>query len=224
MIRLLPFSILFFALGLNLVAPEPAGARRGGPERPKDFRVEFQPNQPQSQYNYFKPGKDGRMYLRNVERAHLHPGIKCLKEKNYWCAHQNLDFVLRWFPNHPRGLDFYSQLAVNRGRPDSAIPYLDYALRFDPGTPSSLIVYGLHRFRTGEFEKAAKRFQQALSNDPDSAEAHYHLGLTLVELKRWEKALKHAQLAYDLGYPLPGLKEKLRRHGKWHSASEASTP
>ena len=49
----------------------------------------------------------------------------------------------------------------------------------------------------------------------DDANIHYNLGLALIEVGRVDDALMHAQLAYKAGFPLPGLREKLKRMGKW---------
>jgi tetratricopeptide (TPR) repeat protein len=46
-----------------------------------------------------------------------------------------------------------------------------------------------------------------------SAELHYFLGLTLIDAKNYEKAQEHARRAYELGYPLPGLANKLAAVG-----------
>jgi hypothetical protein len=45
--------------------------------------------------------------------------------------------------------------------------------------------------------------------------AHYNLGLEYLDQRRLDLANIHAQAAYALGYPLPGLKEKLVRAGQW---------
>ncbi len=50
-----------------------------------------------------------------------------------------------------------------------------------------------------------------------SSEIHYFLGLTLVDLKRYEEAVEHARKAYALGYPLQGLRKKLKAAGHWDS-------
>ena len=47
----------------------------------------------------------------------------------------------------------------------------------------------------------------------NSAELHYTLGLVLVELHDYAGATEHAEKAYAMGYPLPGLKERLARAG-----------
>lgn len=214
-LRLGRASLLAAALiaGLVITATALAG---------KDFR--FSTNPPDKQYDYFHPGRHGGQLLHNVEQAHLVPGIRQLAEGDFRHAHNSLDFVLRWYPNHPRALNLYSQLAMKRGQPDSALAYLDYALRFRPRDLSTHIIYGIHRYRMGDFRKAAGRFREALDLDPQSAEAHYNLGLTYVELREYDKARAQARKAYDLGYPLPGLREKLRDRGEWPRTSTASAP
>lgn len=55
--------------------------------------------------------------------------------------------------------------------------------------------------------------RKGLAASADSAELHYFLGLMLANQKRYTEAVDHAHKAYDLGYPLPGLKRKLQRAG-----------
>lgn len=47
----------------------------------------------------------------------------------------------------------------------------------------------------------------------ESPELKYFLGLVLFDLKDFEGARQNARMAYDLGYPLPGLRDKLARAG-----------
>ena len=46
-----------------------------------------------------------------------------------------------------------------------------------------------------------------------SPELKYFLGLVLFDMKDFEGAKENARLAYELGYPLPGLRDKLARAG-----------
>jgi hypothetical protein len=64
-----------------------------------------------------------------------------------------------------------------------------------------------------------------VQNSGNSANIHYNIGLTYLELNRFDEALRHAHTAYRLGFPLPGLKQKLQRVGKWTepSLSDGST-
>jgi tetratricopeptide (TPR) repeat protein len=47
-----------------------------------------------------------------------------------------------------------------------------------------------------------------------SAEIHYFLGMAYLKQKNLDKAAEHAKVAYSLGYPLPGLRNKLARAGR----------
>lgn len=51
-----------------------------------------------------------------------------------------------------------------------------------------------------------------------SPEINYNLGLLLVDLKDYDGAVERAKRAYELGYPLPGLKNKLVRLRRWPEA------
>jgi len=179
---------------------------------------QFSTNEPDKQFDYFQPSPRGQKLLDNVEKGHLVPGIRQLRQGDLRHAHNSLDFVLRWYPNHPRALNLYSKLAMKRQRPDSALPYFDHAVQFGPDDISTRILYGIHRYRMGDYRKAVERFNQALAIKPDYAEAHYNLGLTFLKLDAPQKALQHAKRAYDQGYPLPGLREKLRARGAWQAS------
>lgn len=64
--------------------------------------------------------------------------------------------------------------------------------------------------KQGELDKAVA-ILEAIPVDvrEASAEVNYFLGLFTFELGQFEKAKQYAKIAYDLGYPLPGLKNKL---------------
>ena len=55
----------------------------------------------------------------------------------------------------------------------------------------------------------------ALRIDAKSPEAHYNLGLLYFDAGRTDDALEHAVAAYDAGFPLPGLRNKLMSAGHW---------
>lgn len=52
------------------------------------------------------------------------------------------------------------------------------------------------------------------SKTADAADAEAFLAQTYIELGMLDKAKKHADAAYNLGYPFPGLRNKLERLGK----------
>ncbi len=57
--------------------------------------------------------------------------------------------------------------------------------------------------------------QAAAVQAGDDANVHYNLGLAYVDLKQYDKALLSAHKAYQLGFPLMGLKNRLQRAGAW---------
>lgn len=193
------------------------------------YHYNFQPNPPDQRIDYYAPedfhrGRARALDIRSsVEKNHLKPARKCIREMNVRCAQNELDFVLRWVPNHPQGLELLSRFSVEQKKPKSALPYLDFAIENYPQYVSSYIIYGIHRYRMEQYSRAVKRFEQALERNPDSASAHYNLGLTLVRLDRLSEARKHAERAYELGYPLQGLRKQLKERGAWTEA-DATTP
>ena len=50
---------------------------------------------------------------------------------------------------------------------------------------------------------------------PGDANVAYNLGLIYVDLKDYENAREYAKRAYDGGFPLPGLRQKLVQAGQW---------
>ncbi len=61
------------------------------------------------------------------------------------------------------------------------------------------------------------------ATEGQSPEIKYNLGIILLEMDDINGALEQAHLAYAGGYPLPGLKNKLKRLGRWADATEQQT-
>lgn len=102
------------------------------------------------------------------------------------------------------------------GTPERAVKHLEDALKQQP---SQVRLYGalalLHR-KQGNLEKARDTLLRADEiASGQSAELHYNLGLLYLELENTEEALARAKQAYEMGYPLDGLREKLKRLGVW---------
>jgi tetratricopeptide (TPR) repeat protein len=187
-----------------------------------DPGFDFNPNPPSKRHDYYSSAADAQNRLKVVEKYHWDLAIRHLEGGNYLQSHKNLDHILRYIPNHPHALERYSKLAIERGKPESALQYLDFAVQFSPDTVSTYIVYGIHRYRMEDYGQAAKRFRQALERDPERAEAHYNLGLALLEQGQYAEAREHAERAYELEYPLPGLRRRLERSGHWQTSDQDS--
>lgn len=162
----------------------------------------------------------------DVNRNHLDLAVRDMNEGNVGPnVIGNLGFILNHWPNHYPALQALIRYKLaggdgDRGRYRSADCYFEIAHQFVPNDANVLILYGIYRYRSGDTDRAELYWKRALQLEADSAEAHYNLGLLYVEEARFRDALEHAIKAYDLGYPLPGLKSKLVRAGYWHQEAE----
>ena len=86
---------------------------------------------------------------------------------------------------------------------------------FRPDDAMVKVIYGLFLMQAGRAKDAIAKLEAARDLDTQNANVHYNLGLAYADLKQYDKALESAHRAYGAGFPLPGLKNKLKRAGKW---------
>ncbi len=89
------------------------------------------------------------------------------------------------------------------------------AMAFTPDDAMVKTVYGLYLIKRKKPEEAVRQLEAAAVQAGNDANVHYNLGLAYVDLKRYDKALVSAHKAYQLGFPLMGLKNRLQRAGAW---------
>ena len=153
--------------------------------------------------------------LRNVEKFHLPQGLEKMNKKKYDRALEDFDFVLRYYPNHPKGLLFMSEVSRRMKKPEIAEKYFQKAFTMYPGYANTHSIYGIFLQKTDRIEKAIEQYKVSLKLKPNASETHYNLGLALHKTGIQDEALVHAKRAYELGYPLPGLRNKLIKAGIW---------
>lgn len=169
--------------------------------------------------------------IRIVEIHHFTPQVENLVRGITGPIGGDIDYTLRVFPNHPRALQSIAKLARREGKSKptgshySVQCWFDRALAFRPDDPNVRLVLGLDLLRDGRAREAIAHFLEAekLSDLPDPNIA-YNLGLAYFEMKDYEQALKRAHEAYGLGFPLPGLRDKLQRAGQWREAAPQMGP
>jgi tetratricopeptide (TPR) repeat protein len=93
--------------------------------------------------------------------------------------------------------------------------WFDRALAFRPDDPTVRILYADELLRQGKRGEAIQHLKVAEQNANQSATVHYNLGLLYLDLKDYDTSVEHARKAYELGAPLPGLKNLLAQAGKW---------
>lgn len=172
---------------------------------------------PGQNLDYLNPEHRKRLGL--VERFHFTEEVRTLRRGATGYLIGDLEYVLNYYPNHHAALDALSRLAVREGRsqPHRAEWPIEcrfqWARQVNPEDAMVPLIQGLHAFRTKKMDAARKYLEESASMAPDNPEVHYNLGLVLFDLGEYEAAREHARQAYARGYPLPGLKDMLRRSG-----------
>lgn len=180
---------------------------------------------PVGPYDYHAARIDQGVYkmLENVERNHLNAKVESLQEgKTSAHAAVDLDYLLRAFPNHPRGLYAMVRWEKAKGMPSigetrwrTAECYFDRAIRFKADDGLVYMILGLYLHKKDKFPEAIRAYSAAEKLGIESAELSYNKGLSYLKMKRYDDARKAAKAAYAAGYPLPGLKNRLKREGHW---------
>jgi len=168
-------------------------------------------------YSYYTADPQEKLLLGSVEGNHLGLLRQKLRHPDPYLVFGECDFILGKFPNHPEALHLCTEHSVTRARrPDVGQRYLDRAVQLFPDVASTHVIFGMYLHRLGKTKDALEKYQRALELDPSSTNAHYNLGLAYLSLKEYDLANKHAQQAYALGHPAPGLRNGLQRAGKWN--------
>lgn len=133
----------------------------------------------------------------------------------------DIDYTLRAFPNHHHALDAMARLHLREGTAHlpggrySIDCWFERAMRWRPQDGMIRLIYGIYLFRADRLTDSEREMVTATELLPDSPEPHYNLGLLYVRKRDYESARTHAERAYELGHPLPGLRNQLTRLGEW---------
>jgi tetratricopeptide (TPR) repeat protein len=159
--------------------------------------------------------------LKLVEDFHFSRQVEMLRKGQSSTIGGDLAYTLNAIPNHPRALRTTIEYFRRKG-PEAALEmrmglncWLDRAMSYRPDDPIVRILVADELMRTGKRDDALSQLQVAEQHSGDSATVHYNLGLLYLDLKDYDRSVQHARKAYDLGAPLPGLKNKLAQAGKW---------
>lgn len=172
-------------------------------------------------YDYTDP-THRKENLSIVERHHFTPNVKNLIKGESSSLGGDIDYTLRAFPNHHQALVAMGKLFLREKteRPRKAEftieCYFDRAIRFKPGDGIVRMLYGNYLLKLGgRSDDVLEQYHEAIRLQPENANINYNLGLLYLKKKDYELAIVHAKQAYELGFPLPGLRNKLMKTGKW---------
>lgn len=167
--------------------------------------------------------------LELVERFHFGSAQENLTKRPLTGLASNLSYTLNSFPNHHRALmammklGFREKTAHVRGATYSVECYMIRAERWRPDDPMVKTIHGLFLLQSGRTNEAVAKLEQARTLDSQNGNVNYNLGLAYLQIKDYDKALESAHRAYAQGFPLPGLRDKLQRAGKWRESGMSNT-
>jgi Tfp pilus assembly protein PilF len=162
-----------------------------------------------------------RRDLQVVESYHFTPAVENLKHGNRGYLGGDLSYTLEHFPNHHRALSALAKLALRekKAQPQGAKfnieCFFQRALGYRPKDAKVHSIYAGYLMARDKLDDARAHLDLAVQLEPDNATSHYNLGLLHFKQKDYAAARQSAERAYGLGFPLPGLRNKLSEAGQW---------
>lgn len=210
-------AAVFFGLALQLCAASAFAQTLKTGEDCGELHNAFGP------FDYYNPANADE--LNDVNTNHMHRVVTGMQsqDSNARLAINNIDYMLRAFPNHPQVLRLMSEYFLGGGKRwehRSAECYFDRAVRFVPEDGNTRMIFGVYLYRKGNLQDARVQLEKARELLPDSADAAYNLALLDFREKKYDSAKANALKAYSLGYPLPFLRDNLRKLGYWDAAAD----
>jgi tetratricopeptide (TPR) repeat protein len=164
--------------------------------------------------------------VRDIKANHYDPAIARMRAGEISReVIGDLHFILRGWPNHLPAIQALIEYDQRGGRQYGFLPtecYLFRARLFAPDDIEVILAHAYYYWRRKNLASAQRAYEDALRLDSESASAHYNLGLVYFETSDYQKSLEHALKAYDRGFPLPGLRDKLIKSGHWPQANSAN--
>jgi tetratricopeptide (TPR) repeat protein len=153
--------------------------------------------------------------LEVVELFHFTREVESLESGKSSTVYGDLSYTIRAFPNHHRALYSLIQYQLAGGKRIEAAPecFLDRAIEFAPNDARVYLLYGIYLHRLGKQEMALEKYARAEELSPNNPEIHYNIALLYIDMNEMAEAVDYAKNAYSLGYPLPGLRNRLMAQG-----------
>lgn len=170
----------------------------------------------------------GTERLHVVEAFHFDSNVENLRKGMSGTLGGDIGYTLRAFPNHHRALMSMIRLGYllkapkAPGAPFSVVCSLMRAEAFQPDDVMVKVIYGHHLLRQGQRATALEKLNAAHASSGKDANVAYNLGLAFFDAGDFGNSLENAHEAYRLGFPLPGLRDKLKRAGRWKDAPPAT--
>lgn len=161
--------------------------------------------------DYFSPSTDPNYseHLWAVEEYHYKPAVNWLMSGSPAQARDDIEFILRHFPNHPKALALAFEYGKRIKQPDYALPLYQKAVQMNPKIAGIWSDFGTLQHELKNYTEAVACFEKAVAINAKTGIYRYNLGLSLFEIKEYEKAQVEATAARDMGVPFTALQDKL---------------
>lgn len=153
--------------------------------------------------DYFGPkDKEAQTELANVEKHHLSQDTfyKRFGNKEYNYAMEDLKFVLRYFPNHPKALSLMEMVGKMMKNQLLPMPYYKSALDLYPQHAITHLQFGMYLLEIHQVNSAIDSLKRALELNPKLAPAHAWLAKAYSMGGQKELARESSNRARELGY------------------------
>lgn len=159
--------------------------------------------------------------LEVVEKFHFTPQVEQLVAGVSDTLGGDIGYTLEHFPNHHRALAAMAKLGLRdktekpQGAKYTIQCYFDRAMRYAPADARVRSIFGGYLLALGQTDPALEQLREAARLEPDNATNHYNLGLLYLRKRDYVQSRAEAEQAYAQGFPLQGLKNKLKAAGQW---------
>jgi tetratricopeptide (TPR) repeat protein len=171
-----------------------------------------------------------RTVLGTVESNHFTPEVEQLKRGLTAPLPRDIAFVLRAFPNHYRALTAMATWQLRNKLPQepesnvwTARCYFERAIAFSDKNARLHTLYAVYLHRAKFLDEAAEHYNTAQELGANGADFFYNRGLLEIDRGNLDAASEYADKAYAMGYPLPGLRDRLNRARKSAAPKSGST-
>lgn len=153
--------------------------------------------------------------------AYLKGQAKSSRKANESPPAAGFGYTLWAFPNHPMALAAMEDLSYRKKTdmlPGALIRvhcFFQRAVRFTPDDAMVRAIYAYYYARRGQVMEAKAQIEKAEAAEGGAPSISVYMAFAYIEMKDYERALEAAKRAYQLGYSLPGLRNRLERLGKW---------
>ena len=161
-----------------------------------------------------------KAYINTVENAHFNEDVRQLRggARPSGSLVGDLEYTLNWFPNHHQALDTLVRLAIREQSPSPlGARHIEcrfqWAKQANPRDGMVAFIQARYRYELGDYEQTEKLLKQAARLSPQDANVQYNIGLIYFRMEDYEAARSHARSAYNLGFPLTGLRKMLHDAG-----------